>query len=103
MKQDILNGINLSNIEVLGIVPNISFIEHYSNASVFVLPSLEEGLAMVMGEAAAYGLPVVATTNAGSDLFCDGVEGFIVPIRSPNVIANKLQQLPINLSFVKKW
>ena len=58
---------------------------------------------MVMGEAMACGLPVVATTNTGaSDLFCDGVEGFIVPIRSPNVIANKLQQLPINLSFVKK-
>jgi glycosyltransferase involved in cell wall biosynthesis len=49
---------------------------------------------MVQGEALACGCPVIATTNTGSeDLFDNGQEGFIVPIRSPYIIAERLQQL----------
>jgi len=83
-----------SQIRVLGSVPNDQLRRHYSQASVFVLPSIEEGLGMVIGEAMACGCPVIATTNTGaSELITDGVEGFIVPIRSPEVIADRLQQL----------
>jgi glycosyltransferase involved in cell wall biosynthesis len=61
---------------------------------VFVLPSIEEGLAMVIGEAMACGCPVIASTNTGaSEMISEGVEGFIVPIRSPGLIADRLQQL----------
>jgi glycosyltransferase involved in cell wall biosynthesis len=36
---------------------------------------------------------VIATTNTGaSELITEGVEGFIVPIRSPELIAGRLQQ-----------
>jgi starch synthase len=49
---------------------------------------------MVIDEAMAYGCPVIATTNTGaSELITNGVEGLIVPIRSPEVIADRLQQL----------
>ncbi len=42
----------------------------------------------------ACGCPVIASTNTGGeDLFTDGAEGFIVPIRSPDAIAQRLQQL----------
>ena len=42
----------------------------------------------------ACGCPVIATTNTGaSDLFTDGVEGFIVPIRDPQALADRMQQL----------
>ncbi|MGC1678254.1 MAG: glycosyltransferase family 4 protein, partial [Candidatus Binataceae bacterium] len=68
--------------------------EQYSQASVLVLPSLEEGLALVQAQAMACGVPVIATTNAGAeDLFTDGVEGFVVPIRDPDAIASKLVYL----------
>lgn len=64
----------------------------YSQASVLVLPSVEEGLAMVQAQVMACGLPVIATTNTGAeDLFTDGVEGFIVPIRDPKAIRDKIQ------------
>ncbi|TGD82224.1 glycosyltransferase family 4 protein [Hymenobacter wooponensis] len=77
-----------------GLVPNQELPELYSSAHVFVLPSIEEGLAMVQGEALACGCPVIATTNTGSeDLFTDGVEGFVVPIHSPDHIRERLQQL----------
>ena len=92
--QALLGQIAPSHVEFLGIVPNTQLRDHYRHASVFVLPSVEEGLAMVMGEAMACGCPVIASTNTGAaDLFTDGQEGFIVPIRSPGVIADRLQQL----------
>jgi alpha-maltose-1-phosphate synthase len=38
--------------------------------------------------------PVIATENSGaSDLIHDGVEGYIVPIRAPDVMAERLQAL----------
>jgi len=66
----------------------------YRDSSVFVLPTVEEGLALVLGEALSFGLPVITTVNSGgADLFQDGQEGFLVPIRLPEVIAEKLQRL----------
>ncbi|GAB2464604.1 hypothetical protein GCM10011375_35750 [Hymenobacter qilianensis] len=66
----------------------------YSTAHVFVLPSIEEGLSMVQGEALACGCPVIASTNTGAeDLFSDRVEGYIVPIRAPEKLRERLEQL----------
>lgn len=66
----------------------------YENADIFCLPSLEEGLALVLGEAISFGLPIIATTNSGAnDIITDGIEGFIVPIADENAIAKKLQDL----------
>jgi len=64
----------------------------YQQADIFVFPSLEEGSALVTYEAMACGLPVVTTPNAGS-LVRDGVEGFIVPIRDPDALAERIEQL----------
>jgi alpha-maltose-1-phosphate synthase len=75
----------------LGVIPHGRLGEVYSSASIFALASIEEGLAYVQGEAMACGLPVIATTNTGApDLFTDGVEGFIVPIRDPEAIREKI-------------
>lgn len=77
-----------------GILPNRELPRLYSQAHAFVLPSIEEGLAMVQGEAMACGCPVIATHHAGAaDLYSDGVEGFLVPIRDPAAIAERLTQL----------
>ncbi|HZD54755.1 MAG TPA: glycosyltransferase family 4 protein [Candidatus Aquicultoraceae bacterium] len=61
----------------------------FSEASVFVLPSLVEGSAKTTYEAMAAGLPVVTTRNAGS-VVRDGRDGFIVPPRDPRAIRDKL-------------
>jgi glycosyltransferase involved in cell wall biosynthesis len=61
---------------------------------VFVLASIEEGLALVQAQAMACGLPIIATTNTGAeDLFTDGIEGFVVPIRDADAIAEKISIL----------
>ena len=59
-----------------------------------VLPSIEEGLALVQAQAMACGCPLISSVNTGGeDLFQDGVEGFLVPIRSPEAIHDRLAQL----------
>lgn len=61
---------------------------------VLVLPSLFEGFGLVILEAMAQGVPVVTTDHtAGPDVIQNGVEGFIVPIRSAETIAEKLDLL----------
>jgi glycosyltransferase involved in cell wall biosynthesis len=64
----------------------------YHSGSVFVLPSLEEGFGMVAYEAAACGLPVIVTENVGATIR-DGQDGFVVPIRDPDALADRLLQL----------
>ncbi|MBU4269750.1 glycosyltransferase family 4 protein [Candidatus Dependentiae bacterium] len=63
----------------------------YSQSSLFVLPSIEEGLSMTIAEAMASGLPVICTTNTGGqDLIQNGVQGFISQIRDPDDLAEKI-------------
>jgi alpha-maltose-1-phosphate synthase len=62
-----------------------------SRCDVLVLPSVEEGLAGVMAQAMACGLPVIATPNTGAeDLVTDGVEGFLVPPHSADHIRDRI-------------
>jgi glycosyltransferase involved in cell wall biosynthesis len=61
------------------------------SCDVFCLPSIVEGRALVMQEAMSQGLPVIITPNTGgADLVQEGRTGFLVPIRSPEAIAEKL-------------
>ena len=66
----------------------------YGRASVFCLASLEEGLAMVIPQAMACGLPVIATPNSGAEeLVREGEEGFLVPIRDVDALRERLLDL----------
>lgn len=77
-----------------GVQPRSRLSWFYSQASVLILPSVEEGLALVQAQALACGLPVIASVNTGAeDLFSDGVEGFIVPPRDAVVIRDRVQRL----------
>ncbi|MDX2272968.1 MAG: glycosyltransferase family 4 protein [Cyanobacteriota bacterium] len=58
---------------------------------VLVLPSIVEGRALVQQEAMSCGLPLIITSNTGGeDLIEDGKTGFLVSIRSPEAIAEKI-------------
>jgi glycosyltransferase involved in cell wall biosynthesis len=68
---------------------------------VLVLPSIVEGRALVQQEAMACGLPLIATANAGgADLIVDGETGFLVPIRSPEAIAEKINWFATNRASI---
>ena len=80
------------HMEVVGPVPRADMLAHYAWADVFVLPSLYEGSATATYEALACGLPVICTPNTGS-VVRDEVDGFIVPARDAESIAERLRLL----------
>jgi len=66
-------------------------------ADVLVLPSVSDTFGLVVLEAMASGLPVIATTHScGPDVVRDGVDGFVVPPRDPVSIAACLENLAEN-------
>ncbi len=73
-------------------VPHNELSRHYQMSSVFVLPSLAEGHAMVTSEAMACGLPVIVSSNTGA-LARDGVDGFVVPPTNVEALKDKLVYL----------
>jgi glycosyltransferase involved in cell wall biosynthesis len=89
-----LKRLPLENVQFLGAIPQAEMVERMSRSHVLVLPSIEEGLALVQAEAMACGCPVIGSTNSGGDdLYTDGVEGFIVPIRDAKAIEDRMQLL----------
>ena len=82
----------IDKIRYISSLPHSLLNQYYSSASVLVLPSLVEGLALVQLEAMACGIPLITTPNTGgSDIVTDGVEGFIVPIRDREALKEKLE------------
>lgn len=93
----LLPKLPMTDVEILGSVPQPELAAMMSRSHVLVLPSIEEGLALVQAQAMACGCPVICSTNTGGeDLFTDGVEGFIVPIRDPAALRQRMQQLADN-------
>jgi glycosyltransferase involved in cell wall biosynthesis len=71
--------------------PRDGVLQLMATCDVFCLPSIYEGRALVIQEAMAQGLPIIVTTNTGGeDLVVEGETGFLVPIRSPEVIADRI-------------
>jgi glycosyltransferase involved in cell wall biosynthesis len=68
--------------------------ELFRQADIFVLPTIGETYGLVICEAMASGLPVVAT-NVGAipEIVEDGVSGVLVPPNSPSALADSLQRL----------
>ena len=75
-------------------LPHGELMQEMSRHDVLVLPSLHEGFGMVMTEAMAQGLVVITTPHTGGpDVIVEGVDGFLVPIRSAEAIEEKLALL----------
>jgi glycosyltransferase involved in cell wall biosynthesis len=68
---------------------------YFRGADAYVFPSLFEGSALSIYEALASGLPVVTTEESGS-VVRDGTEGFLIPSRSADAIAEKILLLKRN-------
>jgi glycosyltransferase involved in cell wall biosynthesis len=75
-------------------VPNDKLRHYYGASDVFAMASIEDGFGYVCAEAMGCGLPVIATVNTGgAEVLDDGINGFKVPIRSPEALAEKIALL----------
>jgi glycosyltransferase involved in cell wall biosynthesis len=78
--------------QYIGQVPRSEVRKEFLQADIFVLPTLSDSFALVHLEAMACGVPVITTPNCGS-VVRDGVDGFIVPIRDAETLAERMEQL----------
>jgi len=90
----LLRTLPQDHVVTTGSIPQTELGKKMSSSHVLVLPSVEEGLALVQGQAMACACPVIATDATGAeDLFTDGREGFIVPCRDVDALVLRMQQL----------
>jgi glycosyltransferase involved in cell wall biosynthesis len=90
-----VNDNGLDNVKLLGFISDEDLPKYYAAADAFILPSRQgEGFPMVVLEAFASGLPVIATTSGGHvEIIEDGVTGFLVDVERPEQIDAKIREL----------
>ncbi len=87
-------------VEFTGVLTPAGVREWYRDAGIFVMPAVtdwkgeQEGFGMVIVEAMAYGLPVVASRSGGiPDIIRDGENGLLVPERDAGALAAAVGRL----------
>jgi len=79
-------------VELKGFVEKTS--DLYKAISCYVQPSATEGFGIEVLEAMAHGRPAIVSDGAGvADVITDGVDGFVVPKRDVNAIADRILTL----------
>src|ERR1700722_5586021 len=91
--EKLASELNISlGVRFLGVRKDIPAL--MSAADGYVMSSAWEGLPMVLLEAAASGLPIVATNVGGNgEVVRDGISGYLVPPSDSNALALTLQQV----------
>jgi glycosyltransferase involved in cell wall biosynthesis len=86
-----------ASVRPLGKRPQHQLAADYAAADVFLFPTIEDGFGMVLTQAMAAGLPCLTTPNgAGPDFVDEGRNGWIVPIRQPDAIVERLRWCSAN-------
>lgn len=82
-----------SHVEFLGMRPQTELPGLYAACDVFVLPSVREGMGLVLAEALSCGAPVIAAASGGvTDLVSDGETGLLFPERDAPALADALEK-----------
>ncbi len=77
-----------------GAVGQDEIVDYYAQADLFCLPSFAEGVPVVLMEAMAAGIPVVASRVMGiPELVEDGVSGLLVAPARPDLVAKAIRRL----------
>lgn len=83
-------------VKFLGKVDEATLIKNYQDSDIFILPSINkhEAFGLVLIEAMACGLPVIASDLPGvRSVFRDGLDGLKVKIKNSPDLAEKIDQL----------
>lgn len=102
-----LEGLSASvreRVRLLGTVPNEDLPPIHAACDVFVAPNVGgESFGVVLVEAMAAGLPVVASDIPGfTEVVRDGVDGLLVPARDPRAVAGALARVLDDPTFAAR-
>ena len=82
------------SVNLVGNVSHSDVMKLYEEADLFLLPSLEEGIANVVLESMAIGCPVISSDCGGmEEVIDDGINGFIFPVTQVDVLVQKIEYL----------
>ena len=91
------------SVVLLGDLTREGLAEEYVNASVFCLPSVQEGFGIVFLEAMAAELPVVACRIAAvPEVVLDATTGLLVGPRDPGALAEALERLILDPALARR-
>jgi len=89
------------HVQFLGIRRDIPDLMNAADA--YIMSSIWEGMPMVLLEASATELPIVATNVGGNrEVVLDGKTGFLVPPKDPEALAQAMLRL-MSLSEEERW
>lgn len=93
--KDHVSDKKLNNVKLLGFISDEDLPKYYAASDAFILPSRQgEGFPMVVLEAFASGLPVIATKSGGhAEIIEDSRNGFVVEPEKPALINEKVAEL----------
>jgi len=88
-----LKSIAGETVEFLGNLPDRELTQVYRNAKAFLFASVDEEFGIVLVEAMAYGLPVIAYKSGGiPEIVTDGINGYLYEKLSPEFLIQKLKK-----------
>lgn len=92
---DLRNSFNAKNVHFEGFKNKEKLAEYYQASDLFVLPTREDIWGLVINEAMAYGLPIIATDRcvAGLELVENGENGYIVKVGDEISLAERIKQI----------
>jgi glycosyltransferase involved in cell wall biosynthesis len=95
----------MAQVRFVGQLPNEQLPEYLNAADLYVSTSLSDaGLAASTAEAMACGLPVIVTDSAENKLWVrEGEGGLVIPVKDPQILAQKMIDLLENPSMGKQW
>jgi alpha-maltose-1-phosphate synthase len=83
-----------SSVRLTGRLDQAEIVREMHQSHVLVLPSVFEGFGLVIAEAMATGMPVIASTHsAGPDLIREGCDGFVLEPDDVQGLAQRLETL----------
>lgn len=80
------------NVKLLGSMPHGEVLQHLEGADIFFFPSHSEGCSVALMEAAARGLPMIAT-DVGANRDIVGQAGVVVPVGDVEAMEQALEKL----------
>jgi glycosyltransferase involved in cell wall biosynthesis len=82
------------HVHLLGMVAARELPACYRQADVVVMPSVNDALGLVILEAMACGVPVIASAHSGGpDIITDGEDGFVVPAGDAAALGDRIATL----------
>lgn len=100
--KQLASSLKLKNVNFVGRKGGNDLLKQYKRSDIFILSSEREGMPLVLLEAMAMGLPVIATNVTGNrDVIANGKNGLLVPLNDSNAFRQALLKIKADTKLYK--